>query len=314
MGKDETVPLPLFNNDNATALDAIIDTLGNTSTGLVVSGESGLGKEAIVRLLYARSTFRGYPFIKVNCPVLTSNGEDDERPCLGEVRSHPNHGSFSLFRLFHQGVLYLHSVDQLTPALQDRLLELIKRKLLSVATPSSRRPKGILILSTATRSLDVCAADGCFNPILADLLSGVSIHIPPLRRSPDRMIRLLNHFIKHVAATLGQNDPVQPSIAHLARLRDYDWPGNIRELQNTVMHAVGDNDWSTAIGQMGEETGKVHGCAAIDLSSDGVALMPEFEITQRRTLELLSERAPAEELGLMDLVIYEELIARREMH
>jgi DNA-binding NtrC family response regulator len=314
MGKDETVPLPLFNNDNATAIDTIIETLGNTSTGLVVSGEAGLGKEAIVRLLYARSTFRGYPFIKVNCPVLSDNGEDDERPCLGEARLHPDHGSFSLFRLFHQGVLYLHSVDQLTPALQDRLLELIKRKLLLAATPSSRMPNGILIISTATRSLDVCAAAGGFNPSLADLLSGVSIHIPPLRRSPDRIIRLVNYFIRHVAATLGCNDPVQPSIAHLARLRTYDWPGNIRELQDTVMHAVGDNDWRAAVGQIGEDAGKVHGGAAIELTSDGVALMPEFEITQRRMLELLSERAPAEELGLMDLVIYEELIAGREMH
>ena len=137
MGRDNTVTLPLLSHDNSTAIGAVIETLGNASSGLVVSGEKGLGKEAIVRLLYARSPFRGYPFIKVNCPMLSNSGEDDETPCMGETMSHPNQSSFSLFRLFHQGVLYLHAVDELTAPLQERLLALIKRKFMSATTSSN---------------------------------------------------------------------------------------------------------------------------------------------------------------------------------
>ena len=169
-------------------------------------------------MLYARSPFRGYPFVKVNCPMLSSSSEDDDTPCMGEAMSHPNHSSFSLFRLFHQGVLYLHAVDELTAPLQDRLLTLIKRKFMSAATSSSGTPRRMMIFSTATRSLDVCADAGCFNPLLADLLSGVSVHIPPLRHSPNRISHLVNYFIKHLAATEGGGTPVHPSIAQLARL------------------------------------------------------------------------------------------------
>ena len=306
--------LPLLSHDNATAIGAVIETLGNASSGLVVSGEKGLGKEAIVRLLYARSPFRGYPFIKVNCPMLSNSGEDDETPCMGKTMSHPNQSSFSLFRLFHQGVLYLHAVDELTAPLQERLLALIKRKFMSATTSSSGTPRGMMIFSTATRSLDVCADVGCFNPLLADLLSGVSIHIPPLRHSPHRISHLVNYFIKHLTATEGGGTPVHPSIDHLNRLRTHDWPGNIRELQDTVRRAIRFNDWTTAIGQLDDDSGKAHGCATIDLTSDGVSLMPDFEITQRQVLERLSERVPAEDLGLMDLVIYEELTAGSKMH
>jgi DNA-binding NtrC family response regulator len=308
------VASPLLSNDNATAIDAIIDTLGNVSNGLVVSGEPGLGKEAIVRMLYARSPFRGYPFVKVNCPMLSVNAQDEDTPCMGDAMPHPKYSNFSLFRLFHQGVLYLHAVDELTAPLQDRLLALIKRKLMPAATSSIGMPGRIMIFSTATLSLDACTAAGCFNPLLAELLSGVSMHIPPLRHNPNRINQLVKYFINHLAAAEGRGNPVQPSIAHLTRLCAHDWPGNMKELQDTVGRAIRLNDWTAAIDQLDEGDDKAHDGATLNLTSDGVALMPDFEITQRRMLERLSERVPTEEVGLMDLLIYEELTAGNKMH
>ena len=86
---------PFLSSDNASLLSAIVDTLGHASPGLVVTGEPGLGKEAIVRLLYERSAFRGYPFVKVNCPMLSGGGPADDSPCFPDVTAHPNQSRIS---------------------------------------------------------------------------------------------------------------------------------------------------------------------------------------------------------------------------
>ena len=92
----------------------------------------------------------------------------------------------------------------------------------------------------------------------------------------------------------------------------YRWPGNVQELQAVVRQALKFNDWDAAIDRLNRRNAAVDDYATINLTPDGVALMPDFEITQGRMLKRLSERVPADELGLMDLVIYEEVIANKK--
>ena len=308
------MPSPFLSNDNAAFFGNIVETLGKGSLGLQLSGEKGLGKEAIVRMLYARSPYRGYPFIKVNCPMLSGNNPSEDSPCITEAGSQPNNSSFSLFRLFHQGVLYLHAVDELDMELQARLLTMIERKFISCGSASGGSTGGMLIFSTSTRPLDACVASGTFYPALGELLSGVSIHIPPLRHSPERIGPLANYFLKRCIFREGYGSFSQPSGAHLALMSAYRWPGNVQELQGVVRQALRFKDWDAALDRLTHRNGAVDDYAAINLTPDGVALMPDFEITQGRMLKRLSERVPADELGLMDLVIYEEVIANKKMH
>jgi len=307
--RNETTPL--LSGDNAAILGEIIETLGRTSPGLVVSGEDGLGKEAVIQLVYGRSFLRGYPFIKVNCPMLSDPGEDDS-PCIQELSSNPHRSSFSLFRLFHQGVLYFHAVDELPSGLQKRLLSLLKRKFLATGPASGGSHRHLAIFSTATRPLEACVSEGRFHPELCDLLSGVNIHIPPLRQCPERIGRLVGHLLERQARMEGRCRFPRPTAAHLARMRTHRWPGNLRDLQAVVSRAIRSNDWNEAIAMLHQN--RVDDYAVINLKTDSLALMPHFEITQGNMLDQLSEKVPAEELGLMDLVLYEEIVTNNRMN
>ena len=305
---------PLLSSDNATVLGSIIDLLGNASLCLTISGEGGLGKEAIVQMLYGRSCLHGYPFIKVNCPILSSPAETGAPPCAKEISSHPNHSSLSLFRMFHQGVLYLHRVDTLAYELQKRLVSIIKRKFLSTGSASSGSSQQVALFSTASRTLSSCVSDGSFHPELSDLLSGVSVHIPPLRKSPERISELVSYFLKRSAMREKVGRFPRPSFPHLVKLRSHRWPGNVRELQELVRRAVRFNDWDAALATLNGGEGLKSNPGATHLTPESVALMPHFEVTHGSMLEQLSTKMDPEELGLMDLVLYEEMVANNKMH
>ena len=303
---------PLLSNDNAAILGRIIETMGRASPGLVVSGEDGLGKEAVIQLLYGRSFLRGYPFIKVNCPMLTEPEENEDSPCIQELYSQPQRSSFSLFRLFHQGVLFFHAVDKLAAGLQERLITLMKRKFLAGGSGSGRFDRYLAIFSTATHPLETCVSEGSLHPDLCALLSGVAIHIPPLRQCPERIGRLVDHFLQRLAQREDRSVFPRPSAAHLAKMRTHRWPGNLRELQAIVSRAIRSNDWDGALDMLNQDRKDAY--AGVNLTTDSLALMPHFEITQGNMLERLSEKVPAEDLGLMDLVLYEEIMANNNMN
>ena len=305
---------PLLSSDNATALNAIIDLLGSASPGLMISGEDGLGKEAIVQMLYGRSPLHGHPFIKVNCPILSGPGAPGDSPCIKEISSHPNHSSLSLFRMFHQGVLYLHCVDALAYELQERLVSIIRRKFMVTGSASGGSSPQVAIFSTASRPLPSCVADGSFHPELCDMLSGLSIHIPPLRSSPERIVDLVDYFLKRPAMRKRAGRFPRPSFPHLVKMRSHQWPGNVRELQELVRRAVRFDDWDAALATLGSGGGAKDNYAVTQLTPESVALMPHFEVTCGSMLETLSDKMVPEELGLMDLVLYEEMVANNKMH
>lgn len=311
---DSKVIPPILSTDNVSLFQMIIDTIGKAGLGLHLSGENGLGKETIVRLLYDGSIHRGNPFIKVNCPMLSVGDQTDNAPCVSQFAYRQNISNFHLYRLFHQGVLYLHAVDAMNMELQDRLLTLINRKFRSSSISSIGQKGARVIFSTSTRPLEACVAAGTFNPELGELLSGLSIHIPPLRHSPARIVPLIDYFLNRCTRGDRHNGLPHPSASQVAMMKTHRWPGNVKELQEVVKAVIRRNDWDWAINMLNDGTNSGDTFSAVDLSPDGVALMPDFEIRQGRMLERLEERIPAEEMGLMDLVIYEGAMSPDKMN
>lgn len=309
---------PILNSDNAGVFHKIIETIGITSSGLHLSGEKGVGKEAIVRLLYARSHRCGSPFIKVNCPMLSVPHESGLSPCLNQVSPSQYISSLNLFRLFHQGVLYLHTVDGMDMELQGRLVALIdrkfRRKFRSSPFSSDGPKEGLLIFSTSTQPLDACVAAGTLIPALSELLSGLSIHVPPLRHNPERIAPLVDYFLKRYILRDGRDRYPHLTVSHLSMMKKYRWPGNVKELQETVKTALQCNNWDPAMDALTRKKPPVDTYSTVDLSPDGMALIPDFEIRQGRMLERLAERIPDEEMGLMDLVINEEATSHHKMN
>ncbi len=305
---------PVLNTDQASAFRKIIETIGNASLGVHLSGEQGLGKEAIVRLLYTRSPRRGTPFIKVSCPILSVPHGSDHVPCIKSVAACQDNSPLSLLRLIHRGVLYLHAVDEMDTALQARLLALINRKSPSSPCASNGPEGGWLIFSTSTRPLEACVAAGKFDPALFEWLNGLSIHIPPLRHSLERIAPLVDYFLNRFAPHEGYDVFPQPSLAHMAMMKTHPWPGNVKELQAIVKRALRLNDWDSAIDILNCCENPVDTYPPVDLSPELVGLMPDFEIKAGRVLERLVQGTPAAEIGLMDLVVYEEAVFHNKIN
>jgi two-component system nitrogen regulation response regulator GlnG len=288
--------------------------MGNASLAVQLSGEKGLCKEAIVRMLYARSAQCGTPFVKVNCPVLSGTSEGGHSPCIKPAGDQANVSSFRLFRLFHQGVLYLHTVDQMDMDMQARLLALLKRKFLAFDFSSDSPKAGMLVFSTSIHPLESRVAAGRFNPELCELLSGLSIHIPPLRHSIDRIPLLLDYFIDRYAAGMGPGRAKKPSRVHLKSMQAYPWPGNVAELQEMIRSALR-RGWDAAIGLLKQRARVVDAFHPPDLISPAdVALMPDFEIRQGSMLKRLAEKTRIEEIGLMDLVACDAVMGANKMN
>ena len=171
-----------------------------------------------------------------------------------------------------------------------------------------------MVFSTSTRPLETCVAEGTFNPALCELLGGLSIHIPPLRHCPDRIAPLVTYFLNRLVMLEGQNGFPYLSDSHLAMMRNYRWPGNVKELQAIVKTALRLNNWDSAINMLNHRRSTVDIYSAVDLSPDMVALMPDFEIKEGSLLKYLAEKIPTAEMGLMDLVVYEEAMFHDKMN
>jgi DNA-binding NtrC family response regulator len=205
--------------------------------------------------------------------------------------------------------LYLEAVDRLDAPLQHKLCDLIRRRSGAAEESAGKTPRKIAVFSTSTRPLHGCMADGSVRPELGALLDTVSVHIPPLRRSPERIGPLVDYFLRKGAAPGRRQILFSPTALQLASLQAYPWPGNVKELHALVCAARRLADWDAAIGRLQNGTAAPPPHGPVDWSTDGIALMPDFEIRSRRMLDELTTSLQSDEMGLMDLVFYEEVLA-----
>jgi DNA-binding NtrC family response regulator len=142
-----------------------------------------------------------------------------------------------LFQAAHRGTLFLDEIDGMPSGLQAKLLNAIESKRVRPVGATDEVTVDVRIVSATNTDIEKAIAQGSFRADLYYRLSGVSLHIPPLRERTDAIPIFLKHFLTRAAAEIGQ--PV-PAIAPdaLQRLLHYSWPGNVRELQNAVQHAV----------------------------------------------------------------------------
>jgi two-component system, NtrC family, response regulator HydG len=216
----------------------MVQRIADSPAGVLLSGESGTGKDLIARALHFRSRRAGAPFIQVNCAAIPDNLLESE--LFGHVKgsfTDARQNKLGLFQAAHQGTLFLDEIDGMPTGLQTKLLTAIESKRVRPIGAIAEVAMDVRIVSATNTDLEKAIADGSFRADLYYRLSAVSLHIPPLRERVEAIPFLLKHFLARAAAENGQ--PV-PEIAPeaLERLLHYQWPGNVRELQNAVQHAV----------------------------------------------------------------------------
>jgi DNA-binding NtrC family response regulator len=216
----------------------LIDRVAQTDVELLFSGETGVGKEQYARYAHDRSARHGQPFIAVNCGSIPP--ELFENELFGHVS-----GAFTgarttaagLVEAAHGGTLFFDEVDALAPANQVKLLRLLQQKEYRRLGDTRSQHTTARIVAATNRDLVRAARAGTFREDLLFRLRVVPVTVPPLRERRDDILPLLDAFTAWYAAVY-RLAPVAFSPCARARLFDYGWPGNVREVENVVRHAT----------------------------------------------------------------------------
>ncbi|MDF1577313.1 MAG: sigma-54 dependent transcriptional regulator [Desulfobulbales bacterium] len=218
------------NSAMAELLDTAVRVAESEAT-VLISGESGTGKELLARLIHRRSGRRDGPMVAVNCAAIPDTLIESE--LFGHVK-----GAFTgavasrkgRFQAARKGTIFLDEIGELKLDMQAKLLRAIQEREVEPVGSDKVEKVDIRVIAATNRNLKELVEAGEFREDLYYRLSVIPLHLPALRDRPEDIEALARHFLKK----LGAPDSVRFSAASLARLREYDWPGNIRELQNTV--------------------------------------------------------------------------------
>ena len=268
----------------------MIERVAPTDATVLITGESGTGKEMIARELYRASQRRGHPFIKVNCAAISENLIESE--FFGHER-----GAFTgaterregRFELANQGTLLLDEVSEIPLNLQAKLLRVLQEREFERVGGNRTIKVNVRLLATSNRDLLSYVEKGEFRQDLYYRLNVFPIPVPALRERGDDLLILAEHFLKRCARKHGIKVNGFADSAR-AMLAGYRWPGNVREMQNTIERAV-----------ILTESGRPITSAALGLPGDFSAFLPpatpEPEIFTAPTPANVSTRAVTDESG-----------------
>ncbi|TNF27170.1 MAG: sigma-54-dependent Fis family transcriptional regulator [Deltaproteobacteria bacterium] len=206
---------------------------------VLITGESGVGKERIARLIHDSSPRMAGPFVAVNCGAISETLLESE--LFGHVR-----GAFTgatsdragLFEAANGGTLFLDEVGELPPAMQVKLLRALQEREVRRVGDNRSRKIDVRIVAATNRELRA-AGPGAFREDLYYRLRVVEIRVPPLRERKDDILPLARYFLDNTARRLGEAVRCTGFSAQAAdQLLRHDWPGNVRELENAVERAV----------------------------------------------------------------------------
>jgi two-component system, NtrC family, response regulator AtoC len=216
----------------------MVDRVAETDVPVLIRGESGVGKEGIARALHERSPRRGKPFVKINCAALPSELLESE--LFGHER-----GAFTgatsekpgKFELADKGTIFLDEIGEMHPALQAKLLQVLQdEEYYRVGGKRPLRADARVVVAT-NRVLEEELARGNFREDLYYRLNVVSVHVPPLRDRKEDVPHLIEHFRRKYGSKYKQGAmDFSPEVTR--RLLEYDYPGNVRELENLVRRLV----------------------------------------------------------------------------
>jgi len=205
---------------------------------VLITGESGVGKERIARLVHDESTRAVGPFISVNCGAITETLLESE--LFGHAR-----GAFTgaasdrpgLFEAANRGTLLLDEIGEVSPGMQVKLLRVLQEREIRRVGENKNRPVDVRVLAATNRDLAHSVAEGAFRQDLYYRLKVVELYVPPLRDRREDILPLARVLLGDAVGRMARKiSGLAPSAAD--QLLRYDWPGNVRELENAVERAV----------------------------------------------------------------------------
>lgn len=216
----------------------MIEMVAPTKATVLIQGESGTGKELVADAIHRLSPRRDGPFVKVNCAAIPESLVESE--LFGHEKGAFTHAvkrSRGRFEIADGGTLLLDEIGEITLAVQAKLLRVLQDGTFQRVGGEGTIKVDVRVIATTNRDLWRAVQDGKFREDLYYRLHVVPIYIPPLRERKEDIPLLIQHFLKMYGKREGK-EGLTVSEKAMEVLMDYDWPGNIRELENAVERAV----------------------------------------------------------------------------
>ena len=212
--------------------------VAKSKSTILITGETGTGKEMVARAIHYHSPQREMPLIKVNCAAIPETLLESE--LFGHVRgafTGATNGKKGKFALADGGTIFLDEIGTMSQALQAKLLRVLQEREFEPLGSERTQKIDVRVIAATNRDLRQMVADGRFQEDLFYRLNVIPIQMPPLRERRDDIPVLVEHFVAKHAQRAGKRiDGLQPGV--VAALQASDWPGNVRELENTIERAV----------------------------------------------------------------------------
>jgi two-component system response regulator AtoC len=220
---------------NIKRIKELIEQIADTGLNTVVYGETGVGKELVVQSLYQKSNRVGKPFVKVNCAALPDTLLESEM--FGYEQ-----GAFTgaerrkrgKFEQANGGLLFLDEIGDMSLPLQSKLLHVLQGGDYCPLGSERTVKMGAWVVAATNHDLEKDMTESKFREDLYYRLSTIKIHIEPLRKRPEDIPHLIDHYIKLYTEEFTGKSLSIPTPKAIDQLMAYDWPGNVRELQNVL--------------------------------------------------------------------------------
>jgi len=225
-------------SDQLKAIIQEVNKIADTRSNVLLLGETGTGKELFARVIHNNSSRKEMPFVPINCSAIPENLLESE--LFGHVKGAFTGAVISKKGLFDEadgGTVFLDEIGDISPALQVKLLRVLEDQMIRPVGSTKSEKVDIRFITATNRDLGEAVRKGDFREDLFYRINTISLRIPPLRERKDDIVLLIRHYVDKYSRELGKMVRDIDSEV-LALLNDYDWPGNIRELQNVIERAI----------------------------------------------------------------------------
>jgi DNA-binding NtrC family response regulator len=213
----------------------MVSRLKDTRTPVLISGESGTGKELVARAIHFRGALAQTPFVAVDCGSLVPTLMESELfgyekgAFTGAIKS-----KAGLFQAANGGTIFLDEIGELPLEMQAKLLRVLQEKEVRPVGSNEKVNVDVRVIAATNRDLEAAYRAGTFRKDLYFRLNVVTVHLPPLRDRRSDIPMLVHHFLERYAP----DSHMQVTSAAMKSLFSYEWPGNIRELENCIARAI----------------------------------------------------------------------------
>jgi len=223
-------------------MNSVIKTckqVANSNSTVLITGESGTGKEMIAQAIHNYSRRKNKPYVAINCGAIPESLIESELFGYekGAFTGADNKGKIGKFELAHEGTIFLDEISTMSPYLQTRLLRVIQERLIDRIGGSTPRIIDVRIIVATNENLEILIEKNQFRHDLYYRLNVIPINLPPLRERKEDIIGLSYYFINKYNRVLGKSINSM-DVEFIEKLKTYDWPGNIRELENVIEYII----------------------------------------------------------------------------